>query len=710
MAKIIPLSLVTESPPKQLIVKPDKKIKVGSIQLNNSFSGQTYFPLSVGLLQAYAQKFLTFPKSYEFLTPIFSFMPITEAAERLSEADIVAVSTYVWGHENSLAIAKEIRKRNPNTVIIFGGPSVPDGKKQFQRIRKSDPNPKDLKRRRINLTEEFHRKYPFIDMACHGEGEKAFTMVLNQMAIDGCRDKSSLPSISYIDSNDSFHHNQRLERMSDSELAETPSPYLNGMFEKLIHEHPEIMFIAMWETNRGCPYQCTYCDWGGAIEDRISRFDMKRLYHEAMWFGKNKINYIFCPDANYGILERDVKISEYLAEAKRAYGFPNSVSVQNAKNPKEHTLRALEVLERAGLNRATIMSQQSLNPATLKAVRRDNMKLDDYYILQKRAASKGIYTMTDIIFPMPMETYDSIVDGISTLITNGQHNRIQFGIVSILPNAEMADPEYQEMYGMEILRTKIINVHGKKMVSVSGVEEWQDLIIATNTMPRLDWVKTRVITWMTDIIYFNKLMQIPGIILNQYGVSYRQFIEFFTYKFREFGNYPILEEINHFLTQTAKAIQDGQQEEFIHSEEWLDIYWPAGEYIFIKLCKENKLDSFYEEAQRALHAFLINNFKDVPNKLLSDSIALNKALIKVPFQNEDLKLNLSYNVWGVYREVLLGNTIKLEIGHYPFTIDRTTERWATWEEWYQKVVWYGNRRGAYLYGNKSTGIEIAGHH
>ena len=125
-------------------------------------------------------------------------------------------------------------------------------------------------------------------------------------------------------------------------------------------------------------------------------------------------------------MKRDVDIARYFAEIKKDYGYLEGLSTQNAKNPKAHTLEALEILDKAGLNKATVMSQQSLNSKTLEAVRRDNMKLDEYQKMQNQLASEGIYTMTDLIFPMPNETYLSVVDAIDTLISNGQHNKIQF--------------------------------------------------------------------------------------------------------------------------------------------------------------------------------------------------------------------------------------------------------------------------------------------
>src|SRR3989344_3984142 len=226
MSKIITLVPTAESPP-QPTVKPKQKIKVASLNINTIFTGQTYFPLSIGLLQAYAQKFVAFPDCYDFMTPVFlppSRRQVTELAEKLSEANILAASIYGWNEQKTLAIAREVKKINPNIIIIFGGPQIPDRHKQFQRVKKSYPRPEDLKQRRANWTEEYHRKYPFIDMACHGEGERGFTAVLDQMALDGCRNKKFLPSISYIDADGNFHHNSKPERMNDDELADAPSP------------------------------------------------------------------------------------------------------------------------------------------------------------------------------------------------------------------------------------------------------------------------------------------------------------------------------------------------------------------------------------------------------------------------------------------------------------------------------------------------------
>src|SRR5205814_8861272 len=62
-------------------------LKVGLVQINNSFSGQNYLPYSAGLLQAYAAKNARHPARYDFGMPIYSRIPVAQAVEQLKHAD-----------------------------------------------------------------------------------------------------------------------------------------------------------------------------------------------------------------------------------------------------------------------------------------------------------------------------------------------------------------------------------------------------------------------------------------------------------------------------------------------------------------------------------------------------------------------------------------------------------------------------------------------
>ncbi len=365
------------------------------------------------------------------------------------------------------------------------------------------------------------------------------------------------------------------------------------------------------------------------------------------------------------------------------------------------------------------MALQSVDPDTLKSIKSDNISTASYQELQRRFTRDNVETYSDLILALPGETYDSFADGVSDVMANGQHNRIQFNNLSILPNAEMGDPAYQKKYGMVTMETKIINVHGSLYESKEEIYETQLLVVGTNAMPKEDWVKTRAFAWMTALLHFDKLLQIPLILIHEIcPISYRELLELFS---ADLGpSFPVFSEIQSFFKDKARDIQNGGPE-YCASEPWLNMWWPADEYIFIKLCTEDKLDAFYQEAEQLLDRFMKESFMDLRSELqskaiqvntrelLCEAIRLNRALLKQPFQKEDVVLDLSYNIWEFYQSILKGTEVHLAPKRVRYHIDCASKQWLSWDEWCQEVVWYGHRRGAYLYGNNTIETELAGH-
>ncbi len=238
-----------------------RPVKIGLMQINNSFSGQNYFPLSVGMLQAYAQHNLKNPEQFEFMTPLYTRMRVEEAVERLHGADILPVSNYVWSDKISHAIAKEKKRRNPETLVVFGGPQVPDrlGRKRPKTGIKhhlpivgshEDEYEEWFDSSRV---EAYLREHPYIDIACHGEGEPIALALLENFKTDWMK----IPSISFLNPrNGQFTQTERALRTGN--LDQFPSPYLEGTFDKLMRENPDQDWIVMGETNRGGPFSGTF--------------------------------------------------------------------------------------------------------------------------------------------------------------------------------------------------------------------------------------------------------------------------------------------------------------------------------------------------------------------------------------------------------------------------------------------------------------------
>ena len=85
------------------------------------------------------------------------------------------------------------------------------------------------------------------------------------------------------------------------------------------------------------------------------------------------------------------------------------------------------------------------------------------------------------------------------------------------------------------------------------------------------------------------------------------------------------------------------------------------------------------------------------DKVISEAILLNKSLIKLPNQTQDIEIKLTSNILDVYNQTLLGHPAILKKGNFKYYIDRTSETWDSWEDWCEKVVWWSNKKGAYLY-------------
>lgn len=658
-----------------MVLNHDKKTKVGIVQVNNSFSDQNYLPLSAGFLQAYAQKYAKNAGDFEFLATIYKRLSIDKALNHLLGADIVAFSTYVWNFEISKAIAERIKKERPETLIVFGGCHIPDNKEKG--------------------LESLLRKNTFIDIASTGEGEKVFKALLENFA---SKSWENVPSLAYLDQDKRFVITNPAPRIED--LNEVPSPYLNGLFDSLMAENPDEKWIALFETNRGCPFKCSFCDWGNNSKNRMSDYDLEeRVFKEIDWFSRNNIEFVYCCNSNFGMFkERDLAIANRFAENKKKFGYPHRFSVQNTKNSTDASYKIQEVLVKSGLDKGVLLAFQSLHPPTLKAVKRDNIKLETFNELQRRFTRDGVTTFSDIILGLPLETYETFTQGVSKLIESGQHNRIQFNNLSILPNAPIISD--MEKYGIETIDSDMINIHGSLGEWVDNIYEKQRLVVATGTMSREDWTKARNFAYTISLLHFDKVLQIPNIVANNiYGVSYKEIVDAFMENKK---GYQEIGEVGRILSDQARAIQGGGPE-YIHSQKWLDIWWPADEYALIKLATEGKLPKFYQEADFLFKDILADKGLQNGGQVISDAISLNRELLKLPFKSKDSSVRTGFNIWEIYQAGLITERVGLKEGEYIYSIKPMEEKIDSWEEWCRKVVWWGNKKGDYLHSCRDAG-------
>jgi len=188
---------------------------------------------------------------------------LEEDVKNCKNADILLCSCYVWNWKITTTLAKLVKKSNPNCLVIFGGPQVP------------------------NYSDGFFEQYPYVDIIVHGEGEYIIENIFDAFLKD--RDFSKIKGIQT-----KKFRNPPQPRIND--LDALPSPLLTNVIWELVDKDEKIEWCASWETNRGCPYACTFCDWGSATNTKMRKFSEDRLMKEVEWLADNKIPYVDCCD------------------------------------------------------------------------------------------------------------------------------------------------------------------------------------------------------------------------------------------------------------------------------------------------------------------------------------------------------------------------------------------------------------------------------
>ena len=600
-----------------------------------------YLPYSIALLQTFVEAHAADSARYSFLPPVWLREPRARILPRLEPADVLGFSIHVWNSRFTLALAEAAHHQNPHALILFGGPHVPE------------------------RAEAFLREHPFIDLVVHGEGEEVLLQLLEgyDPAQPDCMGWDAIPGISWIDSEGSFHTNGKAARVKT--LEQVPSPYLEGYFEPLLAAHPQQQWVAIWESNRGCPFSCSFCDWG-TINSKVLRFEMDRLQAEIEWFGQHGIQFVYCIDANFGILPRDIDIARRLIQSKLRHGYPLSVLVQMTKNQTERAFTAFKELTDAGMLPKIPLSLQSVTPTVLKDIKRDNISQEMYHELLKRFVNAGISTYTDILVGLPGETFDSFAEGISRIITQGQHEDVRFWNSYLLPNAEMSQPEYRAKYGIESVEIPYMVPFSEATPPIDGIHEMFEMVVRTETMTREDWAKMRALAWMSQVLYFSGFLQPTLLLVNALtGISHKELL-------LTFFDRPLPPEVQVFgymrnlLMSKAHAILAGSHE-FLETHSPMrnaPVYLPTQVHVMTELFNSQWLGQSYGEAHLLLQRTIAAHGRSLPDNLLKESLLMSHQLFQASHPEYRFEMNLSYNLYQGYQAILKDHPWQLTPGRW----------------------------------------------
>jgi hypothetical protein len=376
--------------------------------------------LSLGMVMAHA-------KAHDGgrLEEYFDFVPdwMNRSVTTLGPDDppgIYLFSNYIWNHKQNLQVSVEIKQKSPKSLIVHGGPDTP----KYQ-----------------DDVETYLRMNPEVDVIVQGEGEATTADLLDALKAFGQTHEADLaalrdvPGIAFLDGDEVVRTADR-ERIADVDTI--PSPYLTGVFDSVGDAG---IPLAVLETNRGCPYGCTFCDWGSATASRIRKFSLDRVFAELEWCAAHKVNAIYLADANFGIFPRDVEIAQKVAELRSTVGYPKVFETNYAKNTVKHLRQCVEILAKAGIITEGILSLQSMDAETLSTIRRSNIKLEEYEALATEFRKANLPLVVDIMMGLPGSTASSFQGDLQECVNREVRARVF--PTQLLVNSPMNEPSYR---------------------------------------------------------------------------------------------------------------------------------------------------------------------------------------------------------------------------------------------------------------------------
>ncbi len=607
----------------------------------------TYIPYAIGCIAAYCFQDKEIKEEYSLKKFIYTREDTEKAADSMEEPYLVGFSSSIWNNEYNKALAKEIKKRYPSCITVFGGHQIPP------------------------VPEEAFREYSDADILIHGGGEEAFRDILLTLKNGG--DLSGIHNISVKLPDGTITDGERAAPTT----PDYPSPYLTGIFDSILSDGIE--FSAIIETNRGCPNQCAFCDWG-ILRSKVRQFDLEKVYKELEWLSEHKIEYVYCADANFGLFDRDMDITDKFIKLKKETGYPKKLKVNFTKNRCEFVGDISRKLSDSDMGKSQTLSFQSVDGDVLTAIGRKNIDLGHFRTLLSMYEKAGIPTYSELILGLPMETYESFTDGICTLIENGQHKSINVYPCELLPNSRLGSKEYAEKYDIKTTRLPFLQFHCEK--EASGITEYSNLITSTSTMNKEQWAESYFFSTLIQSFHCLDITRETAIFFRETeNISYKEFYG----KLRDFAKdtvkAPYLSKIFSDALARFSAVAHAKDSIAIYDDRFGSISYEPDEHLFLSCIYDSK--TLYKEIENFLYTLTDSE------ETVKTLTAYQKAILNLPRKSESEAV-FPWALPSFFASVLNGE--KQPLSKNPTLIRFSSPTFTlSWQQYAKECVWYGRR-------------------
>ena len=570
--------------------QPRLRVYLGNLTSEIAF----YLPYTAGVLRAHVESDPEVAPRVEFPAFFFhSLNGVEELAESVDRPNVLGLSLYVWNERRSLKLTRLIKQKFPECLVVLGGPQVPKDSAAFM------------------------RENPDVDILVHHEGEGAFLEVLRE-TVRGSRDWDRIAGMTFRRGTEVVQTGAP-KFLKSLELQR--SPYLSGYFDDCFKEAESLgrSLAAVIETNRGCPYSCTYCDWGNNIHLKLRNFSRLKVESEIDYVA-SRAGEVYVADANFGILPRDAAFAERLAKRSVEGGRLRTVQVIMAKQKNDRTREISRMLSRQGLMLlGETIGLQTLTPSVLQNVKRSNLPLPDLRRLLSDYERDKIDSYVELILGLPGETEESFLRTLDT-VWEARAPDVRVYNLLLLSNSELAEKSEREKYGLITSKVKIIE--GRE-----GEDEFAENVIGSKDLPVERARRLRKLVLFMDVLHGGKwLYFVAWYLQRDHGVTFTEFYRRLMDDCRSRGT-----GANEPLSRLAaddflRAGNSGFFNRFVgphnpHGVDWQDKFFFKQTYNW--LCLSENRERLYEEAGE----FLRRDFAGVPDEILDDLLKFQAALM-----------------------------------------------------------------------------------
>jgi radical SAM superfamily enzyme YgiQ (UPF0313 family) len=357
---------------------------------------------------------------------------------------------------------------DPDVLNVWGGPNFPID---------------------FPSQEKFMKKYLKIDIYVPVDGEVGFSNIIEQALkadskkeikqkvlskpIDGCVSRRADGKLQYT-----------IPVIRIKNLDEIPSPYTTGILDKFF----DGKLAPMMQTNRGCPFHCTFCADGKDEVNQVNNFSTERVKEELDYIVKHKHkdtrNMIFS-DLNFGMYPRDQEIAKYIYDLQLKHHYPDFIYVSTGKNQKEKVINAIKTLKDS---MPLWMSVQSLDKDVLKNIRRDNISTDHMLALYPAIKAANLQTRAEVILLLPGETHENHMTTIRELI-RARMDEIQVYTCMLLDGSEMGTPNERKKWKLNT-KFRLLQRDFVELSSGKKVMEIEEVVVSSEHMTFDEYVES----------------------------------------------------------------------------------------------------------------------------------------------------------------------------------------------------------------------------